>query len=274
MASSNSVGAISRVLLLAWLGVACKPDLVVGTWSCPVGERMDQPDGGGLVPVTGPVAVPWSTDFEHGLCDLNVAQGWCYSGDVSSYEIVDTIARSGTHSMAFTLQTDADDDQGDQARCVREGVLPPDAIYGAWYYIPETRGGIRNWNLLHFQGGEPGGAIPGIWDVSIEPDADSGKLKLYVLGKFPDSRLTQDDPATMVAVPIGSWFHLEFRWRRAADETGRVSVYQDGKLVLDRDNAVTDDTNFAQFYVGNLAFDLVPPESTLYVDDISIRATH
>ena len=220
--------------------------------------------------MTDPLSMPWSTDFEHGFCDLYIAQGYCYTADIASYGVVDTRGRSGTHSVEFTIQTEMDKQA--QARCVREGVFPVDAIYGAWYFIPEQSAEPDNWNLIHFQGGTPGGNLPNLWDVSIETDDASGNLRLYALGngmKFPNSRLTQEDPAT--TVPIGSWFHVEFRWRRAADETGRVSVYQDGKLILDRENLVTDDTNWGQWYVGNLARGLTPPESTLYVDDLSIH---
>lgn len=226
--------------------------------------------------MTDPLSVPWATDFEHGFCDLYVALGYCYTADIASFEVVDTLGHSGTHSVAFNLQTqpDLDPPKGAQARCVREGVLPVDAYYGAWYFIPEAHSDIDNWNLLHFQGGTPGGNLPNLWDVSIETDEPSGNLRLYALGSArfgntPNSRLTQDDPAT--TLPIGRWFHVEFRFRRASDATGRISVFQDEKLILDRENLVTDDTEWGQWYWGSLANKLTPPESTLYVDDISIR---
>jgi hypothetical protein len=263
VASRNSAGTISRVLLLAWLAVGCQPDLVVGTWSCPVGPRVEN-DAGMLDPVTEPVALPWSTDFEHGICDLYIAKGYCYDHEDSSYALVDTLARSGKHSVEFTIDTEVE--SGRHTRCVREGALPDDAYYGAWYYIPEQREGIVNWNLLHFQGGDD---LHNLWDVSIEPDDASGKLKLYVLGKFSMGPVSQDEPPTLITT--GAWFHIEFRWRRRSDATGRVSLYQDGKLIIDLPNLITDDTTWGQWYVGNLANSLTPATSTLYVDDISIR---
>ena len=36
---------------------------------------------------------------------------------------------------------------------------------------------------------------------------------------------------------------------------------------------VTDDTDWGQWYVGNLADALVPPASTVYVDDVTISLT-
>jgi len=48
-------------------------------------------------------------------------------------------------------------------------------------------------------------------------------------------------------------------------------LYQDGQLVLQRTSIATDDTTFAQWYVGNFADALTPADSTIYVDDVTIR---
>ena len=66
---------------------------------------------------------------------------------------------------------------------------------------------------------------------------------------------------------------MQFYLVRAADPTGEVALYQDGELLLDQTNILTDDSSVGQWYVGNLATGLTPSESTLYVDDVSIRAT-
>jgi hypothetical protein len=43
--------------------------------------------------------------------------------------------------------------------------------------------------------------------------------------------------------------------------------------LFDLTNILTDDSSVGQWYVGNLATGLTPPASTLYVDDVTIRAT-
>jgi hypothetical protein len=73
-------------------------------------------------------------------------------------------------------------------------------------------------------------------------------------------------------VPIATWFHVEFRLRRAADETGMAALYQDGVLVYETPPLATDATSWGQWYIGNLSEGRVPPDSTIYIDDISIRA--
>jgi hypothetical protein len=72
-------------------------------------------------------------------------------------------------------------------------------------------------------------------------------------------------------VPIGSWFHLEFRLLRAKDATGEIALYQNGTLIDERTGIVTDDTDFAQWYVGNLSFSMEGGSSSLYVDDVTIE---
>ena len=76
-----------------------------------------------------------------------------------------------------------------------------------------------------------------------------------------------------IPIPIGSWFQIELFLKRAADATGEVALYQDGTLLFDETKLVTDDSNFVQWYVGNLSSGLTPPVSTIYVDDVSISAT-
>ena len=252
------------MLLLALAGIACDPELVVGTWTCPAPARVPN-DAGELETVTGPVKLPWSTGFEQGLCDYNIAEGYCYTRDDSSYAMVESPAHTGKRAAAFTIQTDAP--AGNETRCVREGTLPEDAVYGAWYYVPQAPREADNWNLMHIQGGDEGGRLPTLWDVSLEV-IDDGTLHLFLLGAYG---LGVQRPAVPRPVPIGAWVQIELRLRRASDTTGEVALYQDGVLLIQRTGIRTDNTSFQQWYVGNLANSLTPPASTLYVDDITLR---
>ena len=117
---------------------------------------------------------------------------------------------------------------GSQARCFREGALPRDAVYGAWFYVPSLADNTGNWNLMHFQGGAPD-ALHGLWDVSLD-NADDGSLFLYIFD-FSGHRDRRAPADAAPPVPIASWFHVEFRLRRAPDATGEVALYQDGSLV-------------------------------------------
>ncbi len=255
------VAGVAQVMLYS----ACEPTLVVGTWDCaqsPAGES-----DAGMTTTALPITLPWSTGFENGFCDFAPPVGFCYSPDYASYRLVTAPVHSGNYAAAFTVNSDPNR-RGPQSRCVRDGILPESAYYGAHYLIPETRQSTANWNLFHFQGGPaPGEDLHGLWDLSLVNDAEGG-VRLRVLDAMHgDFHETSGVPS----LPIGSWVHLQFYLKRAADESGEVAVYQDGKVALHLSNIVTDDSTWAQWYVGNLADELQPFESTVYVDDITIQ---
>jgi hypothetical protein len=224
--------------------------------------REEGPEG--ARPVLDPVAVPWNESFDHGFCGYVLSEGFCYADPDASYEIVDAPVRSGRTAAAFSVRADSG---RSGTRCVREGKLPNDAIYGAWFLIPEEIEARANWNLMHFQDSQPGDPFQYRWDVSLGT-ADDGGLYLYVL-EFPSRE--SFEPTIATTVPIGSWFHVEFRWVRAAEPDGRVTLFHDGVPILDLTNIDASGFDRGQWYVGNLADDLMPATSTIYVDDVGIR---
>jgi hypothetical protein len=249
---------------LAYLSLGCEPELVVGAWACPAPAPSS--DGGAVAYADKVVEAPWSTSFELDWCDYTRAAGFCYSAPAATYDIVETPVHTGRRAAAFSVIGDPAANAG-QARCFREGVLPANAQYGAWFYVPSSANNTGNWNLMHFQGGVPPD-FHGLWDVSLGSN-DDGSLYLYLFDFLgPGVRRPTDTSA--LPVPIGAWFHVELRLRRAADTTGEVVVYLDGAPVLGFAGIVTDDTTSAQWYVGNLANALDPPASTIYVDDVTV----
>jgi hypothetical protein len=247
---------------LALLGAlaACQPELNVGKWTCATSGDA------GLAKPTDPVALPWSTGFEDEFCDYSEVAGFCYAEAQASYTTVTSPVHSGHYAAAFRITTS--DTTGHQTRCVRQGALPAAAYYGAWYFVPARATNTALWNLLHFQGGEAPGQH-GLWDVSLE-NGTNGDLELVVFD-FLNSKTRR--PAKATPIPIGAWFHIELYLKRAADATGQVTLYQDGQLLIDVANLITDDSNWGQWYVGNLSTGLTPRDSTLYVDDVTIRST-
>jgi hypothetical protein len=256
---------VARVcfVLAALIGLpGCEPRLIVGKWICQEAET-PIPDK------TAPIEAPWSTGFEDRFCGYAQAGGFCYTDmdGRASYEIVTSPVHSGHYSAAFSVVSD--DRASLQARCVRQGALPAAAYYGAWYFIPRsatTDSGL--WNLIHFQGGDVS-AQHGLWDITLV-SAPNGDLQLVVydflngVGRMPPSRH---------AVPIGSWFHLQFYLKRAADATGEIALYLDGQQLLEVKAVITDDSDFGQWYVGNYADGVLPSDSVLYVDDVTISST-
>lgn len=282
----KTVGSALGVVLL--LAACSEPQVLVGAIDC------SRP-GGGEVPLPRPRYGSWNTGFESGFCDYtNRWSGYCYVAietgggeggagaeggaggegptavptEPASFEIVTSPVHSGRRAAAFTVHTKTG---GRQSRCFVDGALPTDARYGAWFYLPsDVESSGDNWNLFHFLGDLPdAGTDEGVWDVSLAA-SETEPLHLYVRDFLEGPTVTKRGPEP-VPVPIGTWFHVEFRWLRATDETGTVALYQDGQLLWTETNRITDHAARSQWYVGNLAIKLPPEASTLYVDDVTIR---
>jgi hypothetical protein len=255
-------------LALLMLG-ACAPKLSAGEWQCPA-------DGGAsgaasqAPAATDPVTVPWSTGFEDGFCDYANVAGFCYGDD--PYLVVSEPHRPGGRVAAEFKVVGG---SWNQTRCVRQGVLPESAYYGAWYFIPQALQKAENWNLWHFQGADDQNVrpLPALWDVTLFTGPPAGGWELGVR----DYLASQDGSIYLgpnhAPVPIGSWFHIELFLKRASDSTGKIALYQDGVLLLERADLKSDASPFTQWYVGDWAQNATPADSSLYVDDVSISAT-
>ncbi len=261
--------ALVGALCLSGLSIACDDNLVIGSWSC-----QDVFLSSGRTPAavqrsSEPFTLPWSTGLEEGWCDYADVGGYCYAHGLATYTLVDSPVHSGRRAAAFSVIANGSL-VDDETRCVREGSLPKAAYYGAWYLIPSLSTSTANWNLFHFQGGHSANdAVHGLWDISLynRPGGGLGLSGFDFLGN--QWSYTNNAPP----LPVASWFHLEVYLDRAADDSGEVAVYQDGVEVLRLTGLVTDDSQWSQWYLGNLAIQRDPVDSTLYVHDITIRAS-
>jgi hypothetical protein len=222
-------------------------------------------DAGVVAHPDASVLAPWSTGFESGFCDYAQPLGFCFQkGIASSYSLVTSPVHSGRYAAAFSVRGDIDG--GSEVRCVEQGIFPAAAYYGAWYYLRASATNKGVWNLLHYQGGVAGQPLHGLWDLSLVNLSDGGlRITLFdFLNTLPP------DAGTPPPIPIGQWVHLEVYFKRAKNTTGEVSILQDGVPAVRLANVVTDDTDWGQWYVGNLADSLMPGLSTVYVDDVTI----
>jgi hypothetical protein len=212
----------------------------------------------------------WTTGFEDGFCDYAPPTGFCYAAGPGSYSLVTSPVHSGKYAAAFTAQAVGDASVGaGQARCVEQGVFPSAAYYGAWYYVPAEAVNNGTYNLLHFQGAVPDGGRS-LWDVSLVNTGSGGPLHIilydFLNGMTPNAN-------AVPPIPISQWFHIEVYFKRANDTTGTLTLWQDGTMAVNLTGLVTDPTDWGQWYVGIWADSLVPPASTIYVDDVSIGFT-
>jgi len=145
---------------------------------------------------------------------------------------------------------------------------PPEAYFSAWFYIPSPIS-VGSWlSLHHFRGSASGSPndLAGIWDLNLYALPGGGLAAQ--LGDFVKSfNLRQVVP---IPVPLDTWVHFEVYFRKASDMTGRVSVWQDGQLILDRPDVVTALTPLVVWEVGAGSDSVVPSPATVYVDDAAI----
>lgn len=260
-------GAAAFLLSFAGCLWGCEPNLEVGDLTCaPGNEPAPLQDNGSFN--DGPLPAPWQDGFEDGFCGYRTLAGFCYAppGGASAYRLVTQPVHSGAFAAAFDLGLDGED-APHQTRCVREGVLPESARYGAWYYIPSGTADPVNWNLFFFQAREPGKQLDGLWDVSIDQTEDGG-LALYLLDHVSGRPHHQTTP---MQLPTDRWVHIEFYLKLAGDDSGEVALWQDGEELLRVTGVTTGDARFGQWYVGNLAISVSPPRATLYVDDVTVE---
>jgi hypothetical protein len=270
---------VPATLAIAGLAFACEPTVVIGSCREPsvsdggeAGEGGSISSGGGAAGSRNDAAIgmPWSTGFEDGLCGYHLAQGYCYARHGASVAIVPSPsprAGGGKFVAAFTVNAaDANTELRSQARCVRQGVMPKSAYYGAWYFIP-VLAASDSWNLFHFRGGTSAADAEPLWDLSLANDSN-GNLELTV---YDFARRFQWPTSGVDSVPIGKWFKLEIKIVRSAQQDGEIIVLQDGVVALQLTNLSTDGSEWGQWYVGNFAKTLVPASSTVYVDDVTIR---
>jgi hypothetical protein len=257
----RAVLALVAAAVVLYAASACEPTVVIGARVCPESP----PDAGPALDPDASVPLPWSTGFEDGFCDYALPSGFCFATGPASYTLVTSPVHSGHYAAAFSVRSDVDG--GSQVRCVEQGVFPDKAYYGAWYYLPASAQNSGLWNLFHFQGGVPGKNLHGLWDVSLVNLEDGGALHTvfydFLNGSTPDA-------SAVPPIPIGQWFHIEVYFKRASDATGELSMLQDGVVAFKLAGLVTDNTGWGQWYVGNLANALLPPASTVYVDDVTI----
>jgi hypothetical protein len=181
-------------------------------------------------------------------------------------------ARSGLYAAVLTIDAGSDGALEAATMSLKEN-LPIDAFYSAWYYLPHTTTVNGYWVIQKFR------RRTDATDPSTEGelfDLDlytlpSGEMSLRVFDHRSGNNapMLGDQPPI---VPVDAWFQVEARYRSATDPTGRLTVWLDGREVLDLSGAAAPST-WVQWIVSSIAVDLTPSGNVIYVDDCAIAGT-
>jgi hypothetical protein len=222
------------------------------------------------------------SDWTNGTFDYD----GCWSNGGATCAVSGAQAHTGAYSLALTTANNGVQSSGARMAKTQAGPLAPplptDAVYTAWYYMPQRVSVPVWWNIMQWkQHGDVAGSDP-IYTVNVLNRADGSMfLRLYkhigTDGNY-DTPGNQYVDSAAINVPVGRWWKLACRYRFATSLTGRVTCWQDGQLIWDRQNVQTQyaysfptDGRPFQWTVNNYSDNTSPGTQTIYVDDATIR---
>ncbi|MGY6743060.1 MAG: LamG-like jellyroll fold domain-containing protein [Cecembia sp.] len=203
-----------------------------------------------------------------------------------------TTERSRSGNRSFKLQADMGGKMASTQLYVWGPDGPPtqnpDAIYTAWFFIPEKidMQGVSWYNIFQWKARitDNTSRKTSVTHIEVRGGKGSGGnnyLQLYWTdwssGRARDNRI----PAVnQVDIPIGRWFKVQARyWHSTGNSSnGRIMMWQDDVLIFDQGNLPTYPDRILgqritelQWSVNNYGQNSIPAITTVYVDDASIH---
>lgn len=259
-------------------------------------------------------AVLWCADHEEGdlsdwedkgTDDPNAGGGIFNTGgaDVCA-AATDLVAHSGTFAAEATITNAVRAENGSRAvRLMRwtdrawdaDGrYFPDEAFYSTWMYLPCTYDPAKQvpwdpgdggwwWNVFQFKSDNGAGSQP---VCELDVYNQDGQMHFGLSTKhYPDhwsdcheqEHRVQQHPRSL---PVGRWFHVEVYYRKSADCSGAVQVWQDGVEIFDVSGLQTLLGETATWGLGNYTDHIsggpVEGTATIYFDDalVSTRPVH
>ncbi|MEO6603639.1 MAG: hypothetical protein ABIQ16_27395 [Polyangiaceae bacterium] len=218
--------------------------------------------------------VTWATSHESGtLDDWSLPPGGGIFPGTATLDAVG-IAAGPAHSGQYSLKiSDGDTNDMDGPGVYRELVDPEEAYYSAWYYLPTSYLTKSQWTIQKFRSrstSDPNEVNHG-HDLNLRT-LPGGETILYVYSHDP-SYLQAPLANPPAFVPVLQWFHLEVLFRPRTDETGRLLVWLDDRLVYDLENRRTADSSDVLWSPCSVGEDVQPSPKVIYVDDAAISRT-
>lgn len=219
----------------------------------------------GPLPPAGPVI--WSADSERGdLSQWTVRQEGesVFNTGSGRVEASQDEARSGRYALKLTIQGAAGETEG--ARVFRWAENQQAAYYSVWFYIPQTYRPVQWWAIFQFKSKTTQSDPMWMVDINNRPD---GSMYLYLWDSITRRSYV---PLQAIDVPVGRWFQITAYLQRARDQSGRIALWQDGRLLYDIDQVQTVSGDNVHWGICNYTDNIAPSDVTIYADDAEIRA--
>jgi hypothetical protein len=261
-------GLAVGVALAALVAVACSPspvnlgadpDILWWTdnesgdnsdWYKDANGSIGQPDAGGFA---------WSSS----------GFTWGANGGQFSIAADPGFARSGRYAIKSSVTSPGFNTQSG-ACAERDGTLPEEAYYSAWFFVPAMPTSTNYWLFFKFRSRrvatDQSTTVEG-WDLDAE--FANGSLQFVLFNHATN----QNEPiigSSAPVVPVGRWFQIEAFLKIATDNTGEIAFWIDGAKSFDVQNTVTVPSTYVEWSVGGIAEVIDPVPAVLYVDDAAM----
>lgn len=212
----------------------------------------------------------WWTDHETGdLSDWTRDGGGTWTMGGGTVEPALGLARSGKYALRSSV-TSSSDALRSAGIGIREGLMPEEACYSAWFFLPTAVTTTSFWLFFKFRSrtvaDQPTTDVD-MWDVDVVSASDGG----LVLSLFRRDR-DEEVASSSVSVPVARWFQLEACLRAASDATGKLAVWLDGQPAFALDAQFTMPSQYVEWNVGNVAQGITPSTASIYVDDAAVSS--
>lgn len=219
----------------------------------------------------------WWTDHETGDLSDWVRNGGSTYTSGGQLDIVTSPVRSGRYALRSGITSSS----GTLSAAIvqRDGSMPREAYYSAWYYVPVAATATSYWLFSKFRQlctPDASSTDSEAWDLDFLPDRTGAPGMQFQLF----SHLSPIREIATASVPIGRWFQVEAFLRAANDNTGQLTVWEDGTQIFDIQNQPTLTTadptlptTCIEWTVGGITGTITPSSATFYVDDAAI-STH
>lgn len=181
-------------------------------------------------------------------------------------EVSNERVRHGGYAARLTIDAPPGGSRG-SAVLARSGDLPAQGYYSAWYYLPRSIAVGNYWVIFKFRHQDQS-TMDELYDMDLV-NLDSGEMSLQLYDHRRPGVVPLD--VTNPIVPVGQWFQIEafyFNSRNAADATGRLTFWLDGRQIVD----IADPTStpLIEWNACSIGENLTPSTAVLYVDDCAV----
>ncbi len=217
--------------------------------------------------------VLWVSTFEGGTFDewTGITGGGANASPTPPNTIAVSTAYAHHGRYAAVLTVDAGSDGAQENTGLnRKGGLPVQAYYSAWYYLPQTITVGNFWIVFKLRlrtDANDSSTENEFYDLELTNAAD-GSLTLLLYDHQSGTDVPIVTPAPVV--PVSVWFQLEAFYRNAQDNSGRLTIWLDGRMVADVSGQPMAPTPWVEWDVVNVGENLTPSTAVVAVDDCAI----